>query len=184
MSVASPTVLPRSALFPTLLPRPPQPHPTPLQKYGRPGRLNSRRNLQQEMEDLSDEEDELDDLETDIRNRGFNFLVPIGRTFTQHEEKNDASVSHDIVETPGPHVSENRRQGGEASSGSEDSEHTEEDDASAMDDENDSEAEEDLDADMEDMDEGNITGETVETNEDIPEISDEESDDEDYETDD
>ena len=62
MSVASPTVLPRSALFPTLLPRPPQPHPTPLQKYGRPGRLNSRRNLLQEMDDLSDEEDELDDL--------------------------------------------------------------------------------------------------------------------------
>lgn len=62
MSVASPTVLPRSALFPTLLPRPPQPHPTPLQKYGRPGRLNSRRNLLQEMDDLSDEEDELDDV--------------------------------------------------------------------------------------------------------------------------
>ena len=62
MSVASPTVLARSALFPTLLPRPPQPHPTPLQKYGRPGRLNSRRNLLQEMDDLSDEEDELDDL--------------------------------------------------------------------------------------------------------------------------
>lgn len=62
MSVASPTVLPRSALFPTLLPRPPQPHPTPLQKYGKPGRLNSRRNLLQEMDDLSDEEDELDDL--------------------------------------------------------------------------------------------------------------------------
>ncbi|KZT69791.1 hypothetical protein DAEQUDRAFT_765118 [Daedalea quercina L-15889] len=166
MSVASPTVLPRSPLFPTLLPRPPQPHPTPLQKYGRPGPINRRRNLQQEMDDLSDEEDELDDLEADIRNRGFNFLVPIGRMFTQHEEKNDAS-------------------GGEASDDSEDSEHSDEDEVSAMDDENDSEPEEDLDADMEDMDEeaGNITGETFGANEDILEDS-EDEDSEDYEDDD
>ena len=46
--------------------------------------------------------------ETEIRNRGFNFLVPIGRTYTQHEEKNDASVSHDPFDVPQPHTSENR----------------------------------------------------------------------------
>ena len=43
--------------------------------------------------------------ETEIRNRGFNFLVPIGRTYTQHEEKNDASVSHDPLDVPQPHIS-------------------------------------------------------------------------------
>lgn len=63
MSVATPTVLPRSPLFPNLLPRPPQPHPTPLSKHGqRSGRLNSLRDLQREMDDLSDEEEELEDL--------------------------------------------------------------------------------------------------------------------------
>ena len=63
MSVATPTVLPRSPVFPTLLPKPPQPHPTPLPKAGtRYGRLNSRRDLIREMDDLSDEEDELEDL--------------------------------------------------------------------------------------------------------------------------
>ena len=65
MSVATPTVLPRSLLFPTLLPKPPQPHPTPLPKAGgRYGRLNGRRDLIREMDDLSDEEDELEDLVT------------------------------------------------------------------------------------------------------------------------
>jgi hypothetical protein len=25
----------------------------------------------------------------EIKNRGYSFLIPIGKTFTQHEEKND-----------------------------------------------------------------------------------------------
>ena len=63
MSVATPTVLPRPEEFPNLLPKPPQPHPTPLPKSGRStGRLNTRRDLQREMDDLSDEENELEDI--------------------------------------------------------------------------------------------------------------------------
>lgn len=113
MSVSSPTLLPRSALFPNLLPKPPQPHPQPLPRYGQqPTRFNATRDLAREMEDLSDEEDDLDDIvriwvmftddsahvaareQTDeIKKRGFNWLVPIGRSFTQHEEKNDVRTS-------------------------------------------------------------------------------------------
>lgn len=63
MSVATPTLIPRPEDFPHLLPKPPQPHPTPLPKAGGPSvRFNVRRNLQREMDDLSDEENELEDL--------------------------------------------------------------------------------------------------------------------------
>lgn len=63
MSVATPTVLPRPEEFPRLLPKPPQPHPMPLPKSHRSGgRLNLRRDLQREMDDLSDEENELEDI--------------------------------------------------------------------------------------------------------------------------
>lgn len=63
MSVGSPTLLPRSALFPNVLPKPPQPHPLPLPRYGQqPARFNATRDLAREMEDLSEEEDDLDDL--------------------------------------------------------------------------------------------------------------------------
>ncbi len=63
MSVASPTLLPRSALFPNLLPKPPQPHPIPLPPYGqKPLRFNATRDLVREMDDLSDEEEEMDEL--------------------------------------------------------------------------------------------------------------------------
>ena len=63
MSVATPTVLPRPPLFPTLMPRPQQqPFPTPLAVPGRHmGRLSLRRDFVQEMEDLSEEEAELED---------------------------------------------------------------------------------------------------------------------------
>jgi hypothetical protein len=62
MTVATPTVLPRPPLFPTLMPRPQQPYPTPLAIPGRQaGRLIPRRDLVQEMDDLSDEEAELED---------------------------------------------------------------------------------------------------------------------------
>ena len=29
----------------------------------------------------------------EIKTRGYNFLIPIGRTWTQHEEKNDVSTN-------------------------------------------------------------------------------------------
>ena len=74
MSVATPTVLPRSPAFPRLLPRPPQPHPLHPTRDGRSrGRLRPARDWVQDMDDLSEEEDELEDLvsdyffETDVR---------------------------------------------------------------------------------------------------------------------
>jgi len=140
MSVATPTVLPRPDEFPHLLPKPPQPHPTPLPKSGHSGgRLNARRDLQREMDDLSDEENELEDINMLIRNRGYNFLIPIGRTLTQQEEKNDADEDSEDSES------------GQSGNNQ----------ASVVDDgENDSNA--DLDASMEDMDDepGDLTGET------------------------
>lgn len=147
MSTATPTVLPRSPLFPHLLPKPPQPHTTPLPRHDqRVGRFNSRRDLQREMDDLSDEEEEFDDIASELRSRGYNFLIPIGRLFTQHEEKNDASDN-------------------EGSDDSDESESSEES-PSAMEDEENESAEEDLDADMDDMDAANATGETVDVSTD------------------
>jgi hypothetical protein len=62
LMVATPTVLPRPPLFPTLMPRQQQPYPTPLAIPGRRiGKLILRRDLVQEMDDLSDEEAELED---------------------------------------------------------------------------------------------------------------------------
>ena len=61
MSVATPTVVPRSPLFPTLLPKPPQPHPLPLPRHGQqPARMNAIRDLNREMDDLSEEEKQVD----------------------------------------------------------------------------------------------------------------------------
>jgi hypothetical protein len=90
MSVASPTLIPRDPRFPTFLPKPPQPHPLPLSSRPVYRHLNWVRDLQREMDDLSDEENELEDINLSIHNRGYNFLVPIGRSLTQQEEKNDA----------------------------------------------------------------------------------------------
>jgi len=47
------------------------------------------------MDDLSDEENELEDLNNSVHNRGFSFLVPIGRSLTRQEEKNDAEDESD-----------------------------------------------------------------------------------------
>ena len=60
------------------------------------------------MDDLSDEETELEELvrltrltrglltqhgqNMNVHNRGYSFLIPIGRTLTQLEEKNDVST--------------------------------------------------------------------------------------------
>ncbi|KIY50823.1 hypothetical protein FISHEDRAFT_71138 [Fistulina hepatica ATCC 64428] len=98
MSVASPTVLARAPKFPLLLSKIPQPHPVPkphprqLLVYGS---MNAVRNLSREMDDLSEEEADLLEMSTSTRNRGFAYLVPIGRTFTQQEEKNEAEESEE-----------------------------------------------------------------------------------------
>lgn len=62
MSVASPTVLPRSPIFPRLLPLPPHPHPIPpAPSMQRRERFINYRDLLREMEELSDEENAVDD---------------------------------------------------------------------------------------------------------------------------
>lgn len=100
MSVATPTVLPRPPLFPTLMPPPHQPYPTPLAVPGRRmGRLVLRRDFVQEMDDLSEEEAELEDNTLEVKNRGYGFLVPIGKMLTQHEEKNDADEGSEVDES-------------------------------------------------------------------------------------
>ena len=62
MPVTSPTLVPRPPILPLVLPRAPQVNPSPLPKLDRyPGRMDIRRDLQREIEDLSDEENELED---------------------------------------------------------------------------------------------------------------------------
>jgi hypothetical protein len=57
------TLVPPFPSFPMLLPTPPQPHHTPLPALGcGPRRISDRRDLLQEIDDLSDEENELEDL--------------------------------------------------------------------------------------------------------------------------
>ncbi|RPD66454.1 hypothetical protein L226DRAFT_530552 [Lentinus tigrinus ALCF2SS1-7] len=131
--VSSPTVIPRSPVFPRLLPLPPHPHPIPpAPSFQRRERFINYRDIWREMDELSDEENAIEAQNAEIKNRGYNFLIPIGRTWTQHEEKNDAD---------------------DASEGS-DSDRTGDANSLMDEDENDSsdEEEEDLDADMEDMD--------------------------------
>ena len=90
----------------------------------------------------------------EIKNRGYTFLIPIGRTWTQHEEKNDVSASHAGSAAPG--LTRPVAQADSASEGSEGSTHTGTGVSLMDEDENSSEEEEeedqDLDADMEDLD--------------------------------
>ncbi|KAG6897621.1 hypothetical protein C0993_007392 [Termitomyces sp. T159_Od127] len=94
------------------------------------GNLNAVRDLQREMEDLSDEENELEDINLSIHNRGYAFLVPIGRNLTQQEEKNDAD--------------EDSEESGSGRSGGP---------PSIAEDEGENDSAPDLDASMEDLDE-------------------------------
>ncbi|PPQ77505.1 hypothetical protein CVT25_011302 [Psilocybe cyanescens] len=159
MSGARPTLLSHESHFPRLLPKPPQPHPVPLPKERIYGHLNAYRDIQREMDDLSDEEHELDELashslpNTAVRGRGFAFLVPIGRSLTLQEEKNDAedeSEDSASMHTGGP--------------------------PSILEDDGENDSGQDLDASMEDLDD-DITGDT-EDNEDMNEGDTEEYDEE------
>lgn len=62
MSTVTPSLIPRAPAFPLLLPEVPKPHPTPLPPNSDQtlGRLNSRRNLRNEYDDLSDDEEEVE----------------------------------------------------------------------------------------------------------------------------
>lgn len=73
------TLVPSFPTFPMLLPTPPQPHHTPLPALGRgPRRINDRRDLVQEIDDLSDEESELEDL---VRKQSSRLLVHLDEEF-------------------------------------------------------------------------------------------------------
>ncbi|KAJ7198617.1 hypothetical protein B0H12DRAFT_1165919 [Mycena haematopus] len=155
MSVASPTVLPRPLLFPRLLPRPPRTHPSPLPPQGKTyGRLNASRNLQREMDDLSDEESELEEMNHVIRARGYATLIPIGRSLTQQEEKNDAEEDDEESDS-GP-------SNGPPSVGEDVGENSTQDLDASMEDLDDNEEEEE-DEDEEDEDEEGEVEESSET---------------------
>ena len=88
----------------------------------------------------------------EIKNRGYTFLIPIGRTWTQHEEKNDVSDKGD-GRSASPSRGASTQQADDASEGSDGTDHSGDGNSLMDEDENDSsEEEEDLDADMEDMD--------------------------------
>ncbi|KIJ69121.1 hypothetical protein HYDPIDRAFT_164771 [Hydnomerulius pinastri MD-312] len=62
MSIASPTLIPRPPVIPLVLPKAPHVGPTPLPKADRfQGRINHRRDLLREADDLSEEENDLED---------------------------------------------------------------------------------------------------------------------------
>lgn len=61
VSSISPTLLPPPQLFPFLLPRSNQPHPTPIPAHG-PTRFSERRDLKEEGDILSDEEMEVEEM--------------------------------------------------------------------------------------------------------------------------
>ncbi|KAJ3550970.1 hypothetical protein NMY22_g93 [Coprinellus aureogranulatus] len=152
MSGAMPTFVRREFKFPPLLPKPPQPHPIPLPPRRGPnvyGNLNQVRDLVREMEDLSDEEAEVDALAMNVNNRGFSYLIPIGRTLTQLEEKNDAEEEDDDDEGEGE--DDDYQSNAAASAAEEDAD---------MDDEEEEEGA-DLDASMADLDEEPLAADTT-----------------------
>jgi len=54
------------------------------------------------MDDLSEEENEIEDQLNEMKNRGYSFLIPIGRQLTLQEEKND-QVSSDSSDGASEH---------------------------------------------------------------------------------
>ncbi|CAE6357709.1 unnamed protein product [Rhizoctonia solani] len=77
-------------IFPFLLPKPHQPHATPIPRHGQV-KFNERRDLKEEADILSDEELEIEELMTEIKTYGHNFLIPIGKNMTLDEESADAT---------------------------------------------------------------------------------------------
>lgn len=116
----------------------------------------------------------------EIKNRGYNFLIPIGRTWTQHEEKNDVSDKAGRRPAPSTRGTHTTPQADDASEGSDGSTHSGDANSLMDEDENDSseeEEEEDLDAEMEDMDQTADT--TAELDNDEMDSDEESSDEED-----
>ncbi|ELU36390.1 sister chromatid cohesion-related protein [Rhizoctonia solani AG-1 IA] len=85
VSSISPTLLPAPQIFPFLLPKPHQPHATPIPRNGQV-KFNERRDLKEEADVLSDEELEIEELMAEIKTYGHNFLIPIGKNMTLDEE--------------------------------------------------------------------------------------------------
>lgn len=95
----------------------------------------------------------------EVKKRGFNWLVPIGRMLTQHEEKNDVSrcQRHNVTanadsqssqadeQTEDDDSEDDSEDGSEGNGGTESEEESSEEDG-------DEDGEQDLDADMQDMD--------------------------------
>ncbi|KAG0694990.1 hypothetical protein DFH29DRAFT_814658 [Suillus ampliporus] len=157
MPVTSPTLVPRPSTLPLVLPRAPRVNPTPIPKIDRyPGRMN--RDLQREMDDLSDEEKEIEDDNIVIRDRGFRWLIPIGRHTTQLEEMNEVRCGFLLLFLFAEDDSEDSDTG-QSGGGPSINEDGEENDESGP----------DLDASMEDMDEGETANTDAEDMNDVTE---------------
>ncbi|CAE6512147.1 unnamed protein product [Rhizoctonia solani] len=90
VSSISPTLLPPPQIFPFLLPKPHQPHATPVPRHGQV-KFHERRDLKEEADILSDEELEFEELMAEIKTYGHNFLIPLGKQMTLDEESADAA---------------------------------------------------------------------------------------------
>lgn len=172
MSGATPTLIPRVPNFPILLPRPPQPHIKPkARRVGPYTTINQTRDLQREMDELSEEETELEEANMLLHNRGYNYMVPIGRTLTLLEEKNDADEEDD---------------GEDSGSGSDSQSQIMPDASSEAEPDADPDAstnEVDLDASMDDMDQDQLNTTYEEEDEEEEEEVDEEDDEEEVDLD-
>ncbi|KAF9526956.1 hypothetical protein CPB83DRAFT_856875 [Crepidotus variabilis] len=150
MAGATPTLIPREQLFPLLLPKPPHPFPTPLQRRRVYGHLNAFRDLQREMDDLSDEDNDVEEAIQLVGKRGYTTYIPIGRSLTQHEERNDDDDSDaDTSQQSG------NEQQSPASEADAENESTQDLDASMDDLDDDGGGESDEEEDLDEMLEGN-----------------------------
>ncbi|KAG2100195.1 uncharacterized protein F5147DRAFT_839271 [Suillus discolor] len=138
MPITSPTLVPRPPIIPVVLPRAPQVNPTPLPKLDRhPGRMDTRHDLQREIDDLSDEENELEDSES---------RVPVARSYwAEHDAVGEEQMPGFSCFVEDDSDGADTGQSGGGPSMNEDGE--ENDDSGA-----------DLDASMDDMDDEGETG--------------------------